>query len=97
MQLSDQHRQTVVSLSANGRILIPAFLRQSLNLSEGDRFVIHTDKHSNISLTQLHDQIEEAEGLFADFAPAHGSVADELIAERRQEAAQEAAKECNAP
>ena len=91
MQTQEQLQQSVVSLNASGRILIPASLRQSLNLSEGDKFVIQTDDNDNICLMQLHDQIEEAEGLFADFAPEHGSVADGLIAERRTEAA----KECN--
>ena len=89
MHHSEQLQQTIVSLNASGRILIPASLRQSLNLSEGDKFVIQADDDANIRLMQLHDQIEEAEGLFADFAPEHGSVADELIAERRAEAAAE--------
>ena len=89
MHHSEQLQQNIVSLNASGRILIPASLRQSLNLSEGDKFIIQADDDANIRLMQLYDQIEEAEGLFADFAPENGSIADELIAERRAEAAVE--------
>lgn len=82
-------QNNVVSLSANGRVLIPSVIRQSLNLSEGDRFVIQADEHDDIRLFCLRDRIASAEGLFKDFAPKTGSVADELIAERRIEATQE--------
>ena len=85
-----QKNQTVVSLGPDGRLLIPAILRQSCELTEGDRLMIAVDEATHkISLAKLDDHIAAAEGLFQDFAVDNNSVVDELIAERRQEAAHE--------
>lgn len=84
-----QKTETVVSLGQNGRVLIPSAFRQSLNLSEGGRLLLCVTDDDAMMLKPLKDTIAAAEGLFKDFAPATGSVADELVAERRQEALKE--------
>ena len=85
-----QEHQNVVSLGPDGRILIPSVLRQSCDLTEGDRLMITVDEATHkISLAKLDDHIAAAEGLFKDFAIDNNSIVDELITERRQEAAHE--------
>ncbi|MEO0869821.1 MAG: AbrB/MazE/SpoVT family DNA-binding domain-containing protein [Cyanobacteria bacterium J06642_11] len=85
-----QIENIVVSLGPNGRVLIPAALRQSLHLAVGDRFVLKVDEaHHTISLERLDDRIAAAEGVFQKYVAKNSSVVDELIAERRQEAASE--------
>ena len=86
-----QEYQNVVSLGPDGRLLIPSVLRQSCDLTEGDRLMITVDEATHkISLAKLDDHIAAAEGLFQDFAVDSNSVVDELIAERRQETQREA-------
>ncbi len=85
--------QTVVSLGPQGRILIPSTLRQSLQLAEGERFLLTVDEDANIHLNPLRERIAAAEGLFKEFAPMAGSVADELIVQRRLEATKESSQE----
>jgi bifunctional DNA-binding transcriptional regulator/antitoxin component of YhaV-PrlF toxin-antitoxin module len=80
----------VVSLGVNGRLLLPSILRKSLNLSEGDRLLVQfEDRGSSLKMAKLQDDIVRAEGLYQSFAPPSGSIVEELIAERRQQAAQE--------
>ena len=85
-----ENNQTVVSLGPNGRLLIPSALRQSLELTQGDRFVlsVNEDLHT-IQLEKIDEQIEVAEGMFAQYLSKNESVVDELIAERRKEAVSE--------
>jgi AbrB family looped-hinge helix DNA binding protein len=80
----------VLSLGANGRLLLPSILRQRLNLSEGDRLVVDVEEQGTcLKMAKLQDEITRAEGLYQSFAPSSGSIVEELIAERRQQAAQE--------
>lgn len=44
---------------------------------------------THLKMPKLHDQIARAEGLYQTYAPDSGSIVDELIAERRQQAADE--------
>ena len=81
--------QNVVSLGPQGRVLIPATFRQSLDLTQGERFVISVGDDETISLQRIRDRIADAEGLFKEYAPKEGLLSDELIEERRQEAATE--------
>lgn len=80
----------VLSLGANGRLLLPSILRQRLHLAEGDRLVVQFEERgAKLVMAKLQDDITRAEGLYQAFAPSSGSIVDELIAERRQQAATE--------
>ncbi|MDR9900954.1 hypothetical protein G7B40_041825 [Aetokthonos hydrillicola Thurmond2011] len=80
----------VVSLGANGRLLLPTSLRKRLSLTDGDRLLLEVSETGHdLRMVKLENCIASAEGLYKSYAPASGSVADELIAERRQEAAKE--------
>lgn len=79
-----------VKLNTDGRIVIPAAARKELGIAPGDTLVIESDGDSLLirSLDRVVREIQES------FAPYRGpaSVVDELIAERRAEAAEEEAE-----
>lgn len=71
-----------------GRMLIPADIRQQLNIGPGDEVIIEVhDGQMTVStfqavLRELQDEIKR-------HAKPGGSVVDELLAERRNDAARE--------
>ena len=76
-----------VQLGAQGHVVIPASLRKALNLKPGDRLLARQEGNSIV--LERRQEIEQR--LWALFArvPPEVSLADELIAERRQEAKRE--------
>jgi AbrB family looped-hinge helix DNA binding protein len=85
--MTDLPAAVEVSLGRQGRMVIPAQLRRSLGLEEGDRLVARQET-GRLVLEKL-DQIKQR--LRARFAhvPEARNLVDELIAERRQEAQRE--------
>lgn len=72
----------------NGRVVIPAVVRQQLDLKDGDQ-LIWTVRDGELMATTRRAQLNKAQTLFQKFVPKDApSLADELIAERRSEAAQ---------
>ena len=88
--MSDNAASVEVSLGRQGRLVIPATLRRSLGLEEGDRLVARQD--ANRLVIEKPEQIKQR--LKARFAqvPAERRLAEELIAERRQESRREGAE-----
>ena len=78
-----------VSLGRQGRLVIPAALRRSLGFDEGDRLVARED--TGRLVLEKADQLKQR--LQARFAlvPGQRNLADELIAERRDEGQREGA------
>jgi AbrB family looped-hinge helix DNA binding protein len=87
--MSDNTPAVDVSLGRQGRLVIPASLRRSLGLEEGDRLVVRQE--ANRLVIEKPEQIKQR--LKARFAqvPAERSLADELISERREEGRREVA------
>jgi AbrB family looped-hinge helix DNA binding protein len=81
------------TVSQGGRVVIPKPYREKLGVGEGDE-VIWEESDGQIVLTSRKMQIERAQRFFnalmADYKG--GSLVDELIAERRAEAAREDAE-----
>lgn len=81
------------TMSQGGRVVVPKPYREKLGVKEGDE-VIWTEIDGQIVLTSRLRQIERAQKFFdvlmADYKG--GSLVDELIAERRAEAAREDAE-----
>jgi AbrB family looped-hinge helix DNA binding protein len=77
-----------IFLGERGRLVLPAKLRQHLNLQPGDRLIASVDDEGAIRLISARDLAHQLRGLFADIAPGR-SLVDELIAERREEARRE--------
>lgn len=72
-------------LGTDGRLLIPRALRQRLGLEPGAVLAVWVE--GNRMIVQSPAAVEEE--LFAMFRNVKGSMADELIAERRAEAERE--------
>ena len=80
-----------VQVGAQGRLVIPAALRKALHLEQGDRLVAR-QVGETLVLERREAVVERLQGLFAHI-PKDVSLVDELIAERRREAAKEAREE----
>jgi AbrB family looped-hinge helix DNA binding protein len=79
-----------VTLGDRGRLVLPAAIREQLRLTSGDRFLLRVEEDGSIRLESFRAIAERNRGLFAGLAPGR-SLVDELIAERRAEAARESA------
>ncbi len=78
-----------VKLGEDGRLVIPAALRKEIGIRAGDTVVVESDGDS--LLLRSYDQVlRETQDYFRQFARPGVSVVDELIADRRAEAAREA-------
>ena len=74
---------TITSNLLNGRAVIPAALRQQLDLQDGDQ-LIWTVRDGDLVATTRRAQLSKAQALFQQYVPKGSpSFADELIAERR--------------
>lgn len=81
-----------VRLNEGGRVVIPAEYRRHLGLKEGDTLLIEQEGDS-LHIRSAQAALDRAQALFlAQMPPGTGSLADELIAERRAEAAREDAE-----
>ena len=76
-----------VQLGAQGRVVIPAHLRKSMDLKPGDRLVARQDGDS-IVLEKRGNLVKRLQARFANI-PGEISLVDELINERQAEAALE--------
>lgn len=76
-------------LGARGRLVLPAALRRSLGLHPGDRLILTVEPDGGFRVTTAGDLARRLFGLFRDLAPGH-SLADDLIADRRDEVRREA-------
>lgn len=80
-----------MKMSEGGRVVIPAEIRQSLGIKEGDP-VLFEFRDGEAVITTKKARLRRAQALFRHYVPADSpSLADELIAERRADAARDAA------
>ncbi len=75
-------------LTQGGRIVIPAAYRKALGLNVGDEVILRLDDGELRLFTRLQ-AIRRAQELMRRYIPDDRSLVDELIAERRAEAARE--------
>ncbi len=80
-----------VQVGAQGRVVIPAALRKALRLKPGDRLVARQEGEGLV-LERREAVVKRLQSMFAHI-PKDVSLVDELIAERREEAAREAQEE----
>ena len=76
-----------VRVGPEGRVLIPAAVRRAAGIQPGTSLVVRVEDGRVVLIPR--DAIKRR--LREMFADVEGSMADELIAERREEAAREAA------
>lgn len=75
-------------LDTSGRVVLPQQLRTDRGLSNGDELVI-TVEDGAIVLRTYEEAIRRLQEAFCEGIPDDVSLVDELIAERRREAARE--------
>ena len=80
--------QTATKVDRHGRIVIPAEYRRALGLREGDPVMVQLDDGELRVLTRAQ-AIRRAQEILAPYLAGKPSPVDELIAERRAEAARE--------
>ncbi|MDO8839979.1 MAG: AbrB/MazE/SpoVT family DNA-binding domain-containing protein [Parvibaculum sp.] len=81
-------QSTHVEVGAGGRVVIPASVREAMGIKEGDRLVARfADGELKLMSKQL--ALQRAQEVVRKLVPAGVSLVDELIADRRREAAEE--------
>jgi len=83
--MSHTDRQVIVG--DRGRIVLPALVRSQLGLAPGTRMLLSTEADGSLRLRPYRSVADQNRGLLADLAPADVSMVDELLADRRAEAA----------
>jgi AbrB family looped-hinge helix DNA binding protein len=77
-----------VRLGPDGRVVIPATMREALALKEGDVLFARLEG-GEIKLLTAQAAMHRAQAIVRQFVPEGVSLVDELIADRRREAARE--------
>ena len=75
-------------ITEGGRIVIPAEYRKALGLQVGDEVMLTLDD-GELRIMTIEAAIRRAQEIVSRYVPEGRSLADELIAERRAEAARE--------
>ena len=75
-------------LGERGRLVLPAPVRARLGLHAGDRFLVRVEDDGSVRLVSFRHVAEAGRGMYAGLAK-NRSLSEELIAERRAEAARE--------
>ena len=77
-----------VELGAGGRLVIPAPMRTALGMKEGDKLLVRLEGNE-LRIYTYQEAMRRAQELVRSFVPADVSLVDELIADRRAEAARD--------
>jgi AbrB family looped-hinge helix DNA binding protein len=75
-------------MGSGGRLVIPAEIREELGLKEGEPVVMRV-KNGELRIWTAREGIRRAQEIVRRYVPPGVSLVDELIAERRAEAARE--------
>ncbi|MFZ0306049.1 MAG: AbrB/MazE/SpoVT family DNA-binding domain-containing protein [Terracidiphilus sp.] len=82
--------KTRVQVGEKGRIVIPAEMREALGIKPGDSVDISV-KDYEVRISTREARLKQAQERIRKLIPPGVSLADELIAERREEAKREQA------
>jgi AbrB family looped-hinge helix DNA binding protein len=83
------HAEHQVVVGDRGRVVLPSGVRAALGLEAGTRMLLSTEKDGSLRLRPYRSVADQGRGRLAGLAPAGESMVDELLAERRREAAGE--------
>jgi len=84
------HVERKVTVGDRGRIVLPSAVRSQLGLTPGTPMLLSTEADGSLRLRPYRSVADQTRGLLADLAPAGESMVDDLLADRRAEAAREA-------
>ena len=79
---------TRVRVDLSGRIVIPVELRSQYGIGPGDELIV-TAGSDALEVRTFRQLVKQAQAAFAPYKIAGQSVVDELLAERREEAARD--------
>lgn len=93
-ETSEYHVPAVYSihLGDRGRLVLPSVLRQRLNWQPGERLIVTLQPDSSLRVIDARRLAREMRGIYSHLAPRR-SLVDELIADRRKDAARERAED----
>jgi AbrB family looped-hinge helix DNA binding protein len=80
---------TVVVVGDRGRMVLPSAVRRELGLTAGTRLLVDVEPDGSLKLQPFRAAAERTRGLLRELTPYEGSAVDDLLAERRAEAARE--------
>lgn len=88
--MQEEHEQAMwqASLDASGRVLLPAELRQAMNVEPGSSLVWVKDE-AGLYLTRFEDSLKAIQDYYQQLSPEDVMWSDELIKRRRQETERE--------
>ena len=78
-------RTQPVKITKGGRMVLPVQVRKAMNLVDGEMVVLEVEGTS-LRIVPLRDRLAHAQAIAVDFF-AGRPIVDELLAERRKEAA----------
>ena len=82
-------QQEMTRMGENGRVVIPAPIRETLGLKPGEPLAVTADEYG-LRIQTIRQQIAEAQAITRKLFGAGRSLSKELNAERRLEAKREA-------
>jgi AbrB family looped-hinge helix DNA binding protein len=80
--------ETRLRVNENGRVVIPASYRKALGIKAGDEVILRMED-DELRITTMKRRIERAQRRIRQYVKPGVSLADELIAERREAAKRE--------
>jgi AbrB family looped-hinge helix DNA binding protein len=80
--------ETRLRVNENGRVVIPAAFRKAMGINAGDEVVLRIED-DELRITTLKRRLERAQRRVRRYVEPGRSLADELIAERREAAKRE--------
>ena len=80
--------ETRTRVNENGRVVIPASYRKALGIKAGDEVILRMED-GELRITTMKLRLERAQRRVRQYVKAGVSLADELIAERREAARRE--------
>lgn len=80
--------ETRTRVNENGRVVIPASYRKMLGIKAGDEVILRMED-DELRITTMKRRIERAQRRIRQYVKPGVSLADELIAERREAAKRE--------
>jgi len=81
-------RQATLTVAPNGRLVIPAAMRESLGFTNGGKLIARLEDGVLI-LETVEAAVRRAQAMVRKYVPAGVSLADELVAERHAAAKHE--------
>src|SRR5262245_57622506 len=79
-------RPVRLRVDSAGRVVIPADLRERLGIRPGEELILSEEQHA-LRVQTFRQALADAQAYFAAYMRPGESVVDELIRERREEAA----------